>query len=70
MTRTLLIRNARCIATFDDADPVGALALCASPQAAYTIVNGRVIVHQGRLQTLEPAPLVTRHNTLAQVLAS
>jgi cytosine/adenosine deaminase-related metal-dependent hydrolase len=51
-------------------DPVGALALCASPQAAYTVVNGRVVVHQGRLQTLELAPLVTRHNTLAQVLAS
>jgi len=51
-------------------DPVGALALCASPQAAYTVVNGRVVVHQGRLQTVELAPLVTRHNTLAQLLAS
>ncbi|MCP5281084.1 MAG: 8-oxoguanine deaminase [Rhodoferax sp.] len=51
-------------------DPVGALALCASPQAAYTVVNGRVVVHQGRLQTVELAPLVTRHNTLAQVLAA
>ncbi len=51
-------------------DPVGALALCASAQAAYTVVNGRVVVHQGRLQTLELAPLVARHNTLAQLLAS
>jgi 8-oxoguanine deaminase len=50
-------------------DPVGALVLCASPQAAYTVVNGRVVVHQGRLQTVELAPLVARHNTLAQLLA-
>jgi 8-oxoguanine deaminase len=50
-------------------DPVGALVLCASPQAAYTVVNGRVVVHQGQLQTVALAPLVARHNTLAQLLA-
>jgi len=30
-------------------DPVGALLLCASPQAAWTVVNGRVVVRQGQL---------------------
>ncbi len=49
-------------------DPVGALALCASPQAAYTIVNGRVVVRAGRLATVELAPLVQRHNALAERL--
>ena len=50
-------------------DPVGALLLCASPQAAYTIVNGRVLVRQAQLTTLELGPLIERHNKLAMQLA-
>jgi 8-oxoguanine deaminase len=49
-------------------DPVGALLLCASPPAAYTIVNGRLVVQQGRLSTLELGPLLERHNRLARQL--
>jgi cytosine/adenosine deaminase-related metal-dependent hydrolase len=51
-------------------DPVGALLLCASPQADYTIVNGRVVVRQGQLTTVDLGPLVERHNTLALQLAT
>jgi len=51
-------------------DPVGALLLCASPQAAYTIVNGRVVVRQGQLATLELGPLIEQHNRLARQLAN
>ncbi len=50
-------------------DPLGALLLCASPQAAYTIVNGQVVVREGRLATLELQPLIARHNQLALQLA-
>lgn len=50
-------------------DPVGALLLCASPTAAYTLVGGRVLVRQGRLTMLEAEPLVERHNRLALALA-
>ena len=50
-------------------DPVGALVLCASPQAAYTVVNGRVVVRQGQLATVELGPLVEQHNRLAIQLA-
>ena len=50
-------------------DPLGALLLCASPQAAYTVVNGKVVVQEGRLTTLELEPLVERHNRLAVQLA-
>jgi cytosine/adenosine deaminase-related metal-dependent hydrolase len=50
-------------------DPVAALLLCASPQAAYTIVNGRVVVREGQLATLELPPLIERHNRLALQLA-
>lgn len=50
-------------------DPVGALLLCASPQAAWTIVNGRIVVREGQLATLDAGPLVERHNRLALQLA-
>ena len=50
-------------------DPVASLLLCASPQAAYTVVNGRVLVRQGQLTTVDLGPLVERHNRLALDLA-
>ncbi len=50
-------------------DPVAALLLCASAQAAYTVVDGRIVVRQGRLETVALSPLVARHNALAQILA-
>jgi 8-oxoguanine deaminase len=51
-------------------DPLGALLLCASAQADYTVVNGVVVVRQGHLTTLELPPLLQRHNQLAQTLAN
>ena len=50
-------------------DPVASLLFCASPTAAYTLVNGRVVVRQGQLTTLELGPLLERHNRLARELA-
>ncbi|MNU06479.1 hydroxydechloroatrazine ethylaminohydrolase [compost metagenome] len=50
-------------------DPVASLLLCASPQAAYTVVNGRVVVREGQLTTVDLGPLVERHNRLALALA-
>jgi cytosine/adenosine deaminase-related metal-dependent hydrolase len=50
-------------------DPVASLLLCAPAQAAFTIVNGRVVVREGRLATLDLGPLVERHNQLALQLA-
>jgi len=50
-------------------DPVGALVLCASPQAAHVVVDGRVVVREGVLQTLQLAPLIELHNRLATRLA-
>jgi hypothetical protein len=49
-------------------DPVGALLLCASPQAAFTVVDGRVLVRGGQLAALELGPVVERHNQLARIL--
>jgi cytosine/adenosine deaminase-related metal-dependent hydrolase len=50
-------------------DPVGSLLLCASAQAAYTVVQGRVVVREGQLTSLELGPLVEEHNRLAGLLA-
>lgn len=51
-------------------DPVGALLLCASPQADCTIVNGRIVVRNGKLTTLDLGPVLERHNKLALQLAA
>ena len=50
-------------------DPVGALMLCASQNADYTVVNGRVVVREGQLTTVDLGPLIERHNQLAKQLA-
>jgi cytosine/adenosine deaminase-related metal-dependent hydrolase len=50
-------------------DPVGALLMCASATTAYTVVNGRVVVREGQLTTVDLGPLVERHNHLARQLA-
>lgn len=50
-------------------DPVGALLLCSSANADYTIVNGRVVVREGRIATVGMWPLIERHNALARQLA-
>jgi cytosine/adenosine deaminase-related metal-dependent hydrolase len=50
-------------------DPVGALLLCGSPQADYTVINGKVVVRKGQLTTLDLGPVVERHNLLARQLA-
>jgi len=51
-------------------DPVASLLLCASATAAYTVVNGRVVVREGQLATMDLGPLVERHNRLARELAA
>ncbi len=51
-------------------DPLGALVLCASPQAATTVVNGRMVVREGRLTTVELEPLIEQHNRLARDLTA
>jgi 8-oxoguanine deaminase len=49
-------------------DPVAALLLCSPPTAAWTVVNGRVVVREGQLATLDAGRLVEQHNALARSL--
>ncbi len=51
-------------------DPVGSLLLSASPQADYTVVNGKVVVREGHLDTVDLGPLMERHNRLSLQLAA
>jgi 8-oxoguanine deaminase len=49
-------------------DPVAALVLCASAGVALGVVNGRVVVEDGRLTTIDLPVVVERHNRLAEIL--
>jgi 8-oxoguanine deaminase len=51
-------------------DPLAALVFCASGPAAWTVVDGKVVVREGRLETIELEPLVERHNRLAHQLVA
>ncbi|RFA28019.1 8-oxoguanine deaminase [Alkalilimnicola ehrlichii] len=49
-------------------DPLAALVFCTPPRVAYSVINGRVVVAEGQLTTLELPVLVERHNRMAGVL--
>lgn len=51
-------------------DPLAALLFCQVPRARHTIVNGRVVVRDGELASVELGPLVERHNRLAAQLVA
>jgi len=51
-------------------DAIGSLMLCASAPASYTLVNGRVVVSEGQLATLDLGRVIERHNQFAMQLAS
>jgi len=49
-------------------DPLAALFFCHVPRVKHSIVNGRVVVRDGTLTTLELPRLIGRHNKLAREL--
>jgi len=50
-------------------DPLAALFFCHVPRVRHSIVNGRVVVRDGRITTLDLPRLIERHNRLAGQLA-
>ncbi|MFC7289941.1 8-oxoguanine deaminase [Herminiimonas glaciei] len=50
-------------------DPVAALVFCTPPNVACSIINGRVVIRDGRLTTIDLGQVIERHNTLAFALA-
>jgi cytosine/adenosine deaminase-related metal-dependent hydrolase len=50
-------------------DPVAALVFCAPQKAHHTVINGRVIVEQGRVVSLDLDKVVEEHNRHSLALA-
>ncbi len=49
-------------------DPVAALVFCTPQRVDLSIINGRVVVENGQLLTVDLGPIVERHNTIARQL--
>lgn len=50
-------------------DPVAALVFCSSVNVATSIINGRIVVRDGRCTTANTSQLIERHQHLAAILA-
>jgi cytosine/adenosine deaminase-related metal-dependent hydrolase len=50
-------------------DPVAALVFCTPPNVDYSIINGKVVVRQGQLCSIDLPVIIERHNALASRLA-
>ncbi|MCP4423390.1 MAG: 8-oxoguanine deaminase [Chloroflexi bacterium] len=46
-------------------DPVAAVVLCQPPNVDYSVINGKVVVEDGRLTTIDLGPHIQRHNQIA-----
>jgi 8-oxoguanine deaminase len=51
-------------------DPVAALVFCAPQEVDLALVNGRVVVRDRRVTTVDIGPIIARHNELARQLVS
>jgi cytosine/adenosine deaminase-related metal-dependent hydrolase len=51
-------------------DPVAALVFCTPSRVALSVINGRIVVQEGQLTTLDLGPVIERHNKLALELAN
>jgi cytosine/adenosine deaminase-related metal-dependent hydrolase len=51
-------------------DPVAAVVFCAPTRARHTVVDGRLIVDDGEIVTLDMAPVIAEHNRNAARLAA
>lgn len=50
-------------------DPVAALVFCTPQNVAYSIINGRVVIRDGQITTIDLGHVIERHNALAFSLA-
>jgi cytosine/adenosine deaminase-related metal-dependent hydrolase len=51
-------------------DPLAALVFCAPSRVDMSVIDGRLVVWQGELLTVDVAPLVERHNALSRSLVA
>ncbi|NOR83679.1 MAG: 8-oxoguanine deaminase [Ardenticatenales bacterium] len=50
-------------------DPVAAIVFCAPQNVDLALVNGRLVVSNGQVSTVEMGPIIERHNAIARRLA-
>jgi cytosine/adenosine deaminase-related metal-dependent hydrolase len=50
------------------ADPVAALIFCHPANVNYAVINGRLVVDQGRLTTIDLPAIMERHNAISKAL--
>jgi len=51
-------------------DPVAGLVFCTPPRVDVSVINGRVVVENGELTTVELAPVIERHNRMAREMVA
>lgn len=51
-------------------DPVAATMFCAPAGVEWSMINGRVVVEDGRLTTVEMGPIIERHNAIAKTMVN
>ena len=51
-------------------DPLGALVFCTPQRVDLSIINGRVVVEDGHLMTVDLGPVIERHNRIARDLVT
>ena len=49
-------------------DPLAALIFCAPQQVDLSVINGRIIVEDGHLLTVDLAPIIEKHNAISKKL--
>ena len=49
-------------------DPVAAILFCNTPEVDWSVINGKVIVKEGQLTTLELEPHIERHNAISSAM--
>ena len=49
-------------------DPMAALIFCAPQQVDLSVINGRIVVEDGELRTVNLRPVIERHNRISQRL--
>jgi cytosine/adenosine deaminase-related metal-dependent hydrolase len=51
-------------------DPLAALVFCAPQRVDLSVINGRVVIEDGKLLTVDLGPVIERHNRIARAMAS
>ncbi len=51
-------------------DPVAAILFCAPQSTKHTVINGKVVVRDGELVTLDLKPVIETHNRCAAAMAA